>query len=366
MVKIKVLIVNTAGLNRNGITQMIYDYYSRFDMGKFEVHVLSGEGESQDVRQMFTSAGIKVHTVKARKKKLLAYMGDLLKLCRTQKFNIMHVNGNSATMAIELSIARYQKIPYRIAHVHSSTCDAKKADKILRPVFNRTYTNGYACCELAGKWMYGDGKFSVIKNGRDMRKYAYRPALREEIRNSLEIKAGELAVVHIGNFNEGKNQQFLIRVFNEIHKDTNAKLYLAGYGHCEESLRELVNQLGLQDAVVFMGVINNVEEILQAMDIMILPSLHEGLPLVVIESQLAALPCLISDTITKECAFTELVEFKSLSSGAAEWAKDAVQLNQRNREIDANGIMKKAIDNGYDIDADVKNLMLTFENMVNR
>lgn len=365
MGKIKTLVVNTAGMRRNGMTQVLYDYYSRFDMDSFEIHCISCDGEPNEVRRAFSETGCYVHTIASRRDNPILYARDLYRICRRKSFDIIHVNGSSATMAIELLVGLVAGIPCRIAHAHSSSCDAQKADKLLRPLFNRTFTEPFACCDLAGKWMYGEHSYTVIKNGRAIDKFSYKPLQREAVRQKLGLLDGEIAIGHVGNFNEPKNHKFLVKVFDELHKKRrNSKLFLAGYGHCEDAVQETVRQLGLQDVVFFLGVVDNVEELLQAMDVMLLPSMHEGLPLVVVEWQLAALPCLVSDRVTEECAFSDLVKFKSLEAEASEWAADAIQLTQRDRNEDAKTVLESARRSGYDLDADVEMLMQKFRDLV--
>jgi glycosyltransferase involved in cell wall biosynthesis len=348
--KIKVLAVNTAGLTMNGITAVIYDYYAAMDLEPFAIDVLSVGEYSSSLVEAFEELGITIYYLPSRKEELAKYMAGLIKLFQKKHYDILHVHGNSATLAIELWIAKLCGCKVRIAHSHNTTCDYKKADKALRPLFNKGYTHAFACGQKAGEWLYNKKDFYIMKNGRDIMKYRFNLNKREDARESLALEKTTLAIGHIGNFNEQKNHEFLIQVFHEVYKERNdAKLFLAGFGPNENQIKSLVKALGLKDRVVFLGVIDNVHEILQAMDVMLLPSLYEGLPLVVVEWQIAALPCIISEFITRECVYTDLVRFLPLNCGHVRWAKSILEIDTNERKLYAEPVVRLTREHDYDI-----------------
>lgn len=368
MKHIRILTINTVGLSMNGITSVMYDYYSRFNKN-FEIHTLADESNDIDIIQKFKKAGFIIHTVPSRRKAIGKYFFEILKIIARNKYDIVHVHGNSASMIVELLAAKLGGCHVRIAHSHNSTCDKKKVDKFLRPFFYNMYTDAFACGIEAGKWLFRDRRFKIIKNGRDIQAYSFNQEKRDYIRNEYNIHRETFAIGHIGNFNEQKNHKFLVNVFKEIHiQNPNSKLFLAGYGHCEGEIRRMVYEYGLAKDVYFLGAIENVSEVLQAMDVMLLPSLYEGLPLVVVEWQMAGLPCLVSETVTSECVFSNLVKFKSLNDSYAEWAKTAIEIGKNNKEKRSGmqtEIINAAKKNGYDIESDVIELMDYFMKRVN-
>ena len=300
-------------------------------------------------------------------KNTFRYFISLVILMYKNKFDVIHVNGNSATESIELIAAKLTGCKIRIAHSHNSTCDAKRADKILRPLFYRMYTHAFACGQLAGKWLFENRNFKIVKNGRDIKKYAFDEKVRLKMRRNLKLDGDVLAIGHIGNFNEQKNHVYLIKIFEQLKKiNPKSKLFLAGYGHCEQEIHAMVNRLNLEDDVIFLGVINNVSNILQAMDIMVLPSLYEGLPLVVVEWQMAGLPCVISDIITTECIYTDLIKFQKLENSYRDWAEDIIQLTNKNRRENKDYVLKKSIQCGFDINSNVVELMNYMKSIVNK
>ena len=153
-----------------------------------------------------------------------------------------------------------------------------------------------------------------------------------------------------GNLNKQKNQEFLIRVFEEIKKQNpNSYLYLIGGGEYEDYLKNLVVEKSLESNVIFTGSINNVDEYIQAMDIMTLTSIYEGLPLVTIEWQLASMPCVLSDAITKECCFTDDIIFLSLKKSYKEWAQVILNIDISERKMKSLIIPELAKNSGFDI-----------------
>lgn len=144
-----------------------------------------------------------------------------------------------------------------------------------------------------------------------------------------------------------------------MKKNNNAKLYLMGAGTLLEETKELAAEMGLQDKVVFTGSIDNIHEMLQAMDVMILPSLHEGLPLVAIEWQIAALPSVISDVVTSECAYSGLVAFMPLGDVGA-WADKLIEMAAVDRKRLAEEQVKLTKEAGFDINQNAVELQKFF------
>ncbi|EOU1869970.1 TPA: glycosyltransferase family 1 protein [Clostridium perfringens] len=359
----KVLTITTSGLmKKEGISTVILDNYSLFDKKKFNLNIIVSGNYDEKLVQEFKNAGVKTIFFPDRKEELFKYMWKLYKIMKKEKYDILYVHGSSSIMSIELIVALFVRCKLRIVHSHNTTCDHKLLDKLLRPIFYHLYTHAFACGYDAGKWLFGKRNFDIIKNGRSLSKYKYSLEVRNKTREFLKI--GEnIAVGHVGNFNVQKNHEFIIRIFKElILLNNNAKLFLIGSGEKELEIRSLVEKMNLSKNVVFMGNIDNVHEILQAMDVMILPSLYEGLPLVVVEWQLAALPSLISDSVTKECAFTDFIQFKSLDDGEQSWAEDIFKVCLKERAGLAKNVEKLAVESGYDLEKNAVDLQNRFLN----
>ena len=151
--------------------------------------------------------------------------------------------------------------------------------------------------------------------------------MREKIRKELGVPDDCLLIGHIGRFCFQKNQEFLIKIFCEVLKEKPcAKLLLVGIGPDTDRIRNLVKVCGVEDKVIFTGARNDTNRIYQAMDVFVLPSRYEGLPVVLVEAQAASLPCVVSDAVTAEACQTENFYWKSLSESSSEWAKLVCEL----------------------------------------
>ena len=111
--------------------------------------------------------------------------------------------------------------------------------------------------------------------------------------------------------------------------------------------------MNLESKVIFLGVTDCVNNYMQAMDLFLLPSLFEGLPVVGIEAQAAGLPCLLSDSITKETNLFGLVEFMSLNENEKKWAEKIQKILSDYVRKDTYNDM---VNCGYDISQNKENL----------
>lgn len=353
----KVLQIPTGGLFSDGILSCIVEYMTAMDKSGMDIRVLATNRAEESIVQRVEKSGCKVVSIPYRKKNIVKYFFALYRYIAKEKIDIVHVHGSSAIMSVELLAAMLAGCKIRIAHSHNTTCENKKADKMLRPLFEKIYTDAFACGQEAGKWMFGTEKFIVIPNGRSLQKYEYNGEKRIQYRNKLNISEDALVIGHVGRFNAQKNHEYLIRIFAELHKKyENAYLVLIGTGDTVDKIKRQAAELGLENKVIFTGAINNVPDYLSAFDVMLLPSLYEGLPLVVMEWQISGLPCIISDSITRECAITSLVKFESIQGPPAIWADDIEKLTIEDRNDNKDKIFSEVKAAGYDIVEDAKML----------
>lgn len=341
----------TGGLKKDGICVSQLDYAKRLNKNIFSLDVCAVHNNSDEMIKAYEDAGCKVIVFPDRKKNLIKYIKKLKVELRNGRYDIIHTFGSSSLMAIELMIAKKCDIKVRIAHSRNTTCDRPWLEKLIKPIFKKSYNYALACGKDAGEWLFDDKKYNILHNGKNLNKYSFNENIRKKIRRKYKIQ-DKIAIGHVGNFINQKNHEFLIDIFSEINrKDNNTVLFLMGSGSLVDEIKEKVIQLKLNDKVYFLGSINNVEEIIQAMDVMIFPSLFEGLPNVVIEWQASGLPCLISDKITKECCVTDNVFFLSIDNGLDEWINTTLDVcykkNNRNNVSAKNLQLLK--DNGFDI-----------------
>lgn len=361
----RILQIPTGGLFSDGILSCIVEYMTAMDKSGMDIQVLATNNSEKSVIKKVENSGCRVVSIPYRKKNIIKYFFALYRYISKAKIDIVHVHGSSAIMSVELIAARLAGCKVRIAHSHNTTCENKKADKILRPFFNKSYTTAFACGEDAGKWMFGKHRFTIIPNGRNLKKYEYDTKKRTEYRNKLGISSDALVIGHVGRFNRQKNHEYLVRIFSEVYKKKgNSYLVLVGTGEKVEEIQILVKELEFGKNVIFTGVIENISDYLSAFDVMLLPSLYEGLPLVVIEWQIAGLPCIVSDTVTKECAITSLVKFESIKKEPEAWADDIRNLALQDRNDSKEIIFNEIKTAGYDIESGAEKLKSLYSMLV--
>lgn len=303
-----ILVICTSVFGYNGIAGVILNYYKALDKEKMHIDMLLINEPSEEVKDLLKANNSKLYVVK-RNSNPLMYMHKIKKIMKENKYDLVHIHGNSATMAVELIAAKQAGIPVRIPHSHNTTSDHMRAHKLLKPFFDKNYSYGFACGNEAGKWLYGDNDFVVINNGIDTEKFKYNEEFRQEIREKYGIE-DKFVVGHVGLFNYQKNHEMLIEIFRKLHKkNPNSVLMLIGEGEELEYIKELVQDEKLQDDVIFVGTTNEVNKYMMAFDVMALPSRFEGLPLVLVEAQCCGLPCIVSTNVSIEANITGLVDF---------------------------------------------------------
>ena len=201
-----------------------------------------------------------------------------------------------------------------------------------------------------GKKQVSENMVHILNNGVDAQKFTYDKVSAEAFRAEYGIDQEKLVIGHIGRFSPQKNHDFLIDVFSEIaKKNNNAILVLVGVGELQNNIKRKVETMGLNEKVLFTGLRDDIPRMLSACDIIVFPSLYEGMPNTIIEAETNGLPCLVSDTVTRQAAITDLVRYKSLSDSASSWANATIQLycEMKDRNRSSYGEIVKS--QGYDI-----------------
>lgn len=353
----KLLVISTVGLKMEGITNVILSYLEHMDLKRIKVYVVGTIVVDEIIREKIEQLNCEIVILPSRKECPLLYFYKLAKFIRKEKIDIVHAHGNSATLAIEMIAAWLGGCSVRIAHSHNTKCDQIRLDKLLRPLFYQFYTDGIACSTEAGQWLFQNRKFKILNNGRNLKTFSYNKEVRAQIRRKLGVD-DKIVIGHVGGFIPQKNHQFLIEIFKEIHKlCPQSAFVMMGDGYLRNDVEKRAEELGILPVVKFTGNICNVNEIIQGVDGMVLPSLFEGLPLVAVEWQIAALPSLLSECISHECATTSLVEFCSLEESSEVWARKILSMVYKNKREDQKDIVLESIRAaGFDITEIVKEL----------
>lgn len=339
-------------MQAGGLESFIMNVYRHIDRNEVQFDFLVHYNKHCFFDDEIEHLGGKIYRFSVREdNRVFKYVRDLNRLFREHpEYKVIH--GHMASLAfIYLYVAKKHKIPIRIIHSHNSNTEKtmKGCCKLFLSKFAKKNANiRFSCSEMAGKFLFDNENYKVIPNAIDIDKFRFNLNVRQEMRGQLAVE-DKFVVGHIGRFNTQKNHMFLLDIFSEILKlKKDSVLLLIGAGETEAQVRNKVDLLRLGDAVRFLGVRSDVNKLYQAMDVFVLPSIFEGLPVVGIEAQAAGLPCVFSDTVTREAKITDLVTFESLNSSAKEWAECILhQATYKIRRDTSHDIIKA----GYDINA---------------
>jgi glycosyltransferase involved in cell wall biosynthesis len=201
----------------------------------------------------------------------------------------------------------------------------------------------------------------VLNNAIDAERFRFSLAARDETRERLGLAPDAFVFLHIGAFNAQKNQAFLLEAFSALLKRMpQARLLLVGDGERRPSCEARAEMLGLRNQVSFLGLRDDIPALLSAADAFVLPSLHEGLPLTLVEAQCAGLPCIVSDKVTPESALTSLVVFAPIVQ-AEPFAAVMAAAARTVRETVSGDAITRAAQAGYDVSQNAETLMRIYE-----
>ena len=321
--KLRVLQVVTK-MNRGGLETFIMNIYRNINRSRVQFDFLYHRDGHFDYDDEIVDLGGKIYRVPRCNPLNPCYYRALDDFFANHPYSVVHSHINCMS-ALPLASAKRHGALVRIAHSHSShqDYDVKYPIKIVCKRFIRYMaTDLFACGADAGKWMFGTDSFHVVHNGIEVNRYKFDANCRARVRSDFGIDDEQIIIGHVGRFAPVKNHSFIIDVFNEFVKlYPHAQLFLIGEGDYRTGAQKKVNSLGLSSQVRFLGLRSDVADLMQAMDIFLMPSLYEGLPLVLVEAQASGLPCLISEAIPADCELGGTpVRRASLSLDPAEWA----------------------------------------------
>lgn len=342
------IVIFVHGLS-GGVGQVITNYFSHMTPD-FDIDIVTMYIESNKLKDQYEKLGMNIIKIPSKKESIYRNYRAIDNLFKKKKYDIAYAH-MTLTNFFPLYIAKKNHVQVRISHSHLA-----EKKNLVKSFFSlstqKSATDYLACGEAAGKFLYGDNNFKVFPNAIDLKKFMFDKAIRKKEREKLHINEDTTVIGNVGRFEAQKNHQFILKVFkkyHDIHK--NSVLLLIGDGPLKNKIESLAKEYNLENSIIFMGQIKDVNLKLQAMDIFLLPSLYEGLPLGAIEAQAAGLPCLFADTISKESAVTSYNKFESLKKGPDVWVKDLERLKGSNRNT-----KKELQDNGYDINIEAKKL----------
>lgn len=357
-----ILFVSARSISRHGVQNIFYNMVNAVAPDKYRFTWYCPGTEDQEFADSFRRKGVSIVTGGLNLFEITLadtiYVAklDITRLCHECRFDIIHVaTGVLRFQEAVLRIAKKWGIEKRIAHCHScipynQSLRSRMMHKIYSAMIKRYATDYVASSGAAAKNMFGEGKGCYIfKNTIDVKKYVYRKDIRARYREELGIRTGALVIGHTGVFNEAKNHEFLINVFQGIVRANDSVcLLLVGGGRLEKKVREQIKLAGLDDRVIITGYTNQVSNYLCAMDVFLFPSHYEGLGIAVLEAQASGLPCIVSEGVPLEAQISENFYRLPLSAGPEQWIKCVLSLPVRSDETREEA-WRNVMGSGYDI-----------------
>lgn len=336
-------------MEAGGTQAFLMNLYRNIDRSKIQFDFLVEYEEKEFYDNEIISLGGKIYYTNFRKTlnviKFKRTISEILK--NHPEYKIIHIHA-TAIGRICTDVARKCGVKTIIAHSHSNNAikDWKKYPKIiLRKLYTKGPTDFFACSEEAGKYTFRNKEFTVIYNAIDIDKFLFNQEVRENIRKELNIE-DKFVIGNIGRLQKEKNQTFLIDIFYKIQKKKdNAVLLIIGKGPLENTLKEKVSNLGIDNKVYFLGNRKDVEKIYQGMDVFVLPSLYEGLGIVAVEAQASGLPVIASTGVAKEANITSNIQNIDLKDSIDIWAETICRSNVENR----NSVEKLVRNSKFDV-----------------
>lgn len=364
----KIKIVHTIPMGAGGISNLTLTINEKIDREKYEFDylVFRNQKEFCDERAaklgspklIVDVSGIKNPIFKGVKKVI-----GTAQLLKRENIKIVHVDASTPYDVVLAVAAKMAGVPKIIFHAHNDNYERNiTLRNCMQPLFRLliplTVTDYIAISEQAAKFLFPKKivkkkSYYLFKNGIDIPKYVYNEQIRKEYREKYNLN-NKFVIGHVGRFVYQKNHEFLIDVFQEIKKTKpNAVLILIGTGELEIQIRKKVKDLKLENSVIFWGITEEVNYLMQAMDCFVFPSRYEGLGMVAIEAQCSGLPTIVSDALPQEVEIANCLKKIGLNESANEWANQIIFFCEGYNRTDTSIYVKRA---GYDINDIVKKL----------
>ena len=335
MKPIKILQLVSPGFG--GIESFVFNHYKYMDQEKFQFDFLT-QNKALAGAEQYRDFHYKVHllqtTAGQNRDKFIQRIQEIF----NERYDVLHLNNCFWTGFLLEELAQEAGIPKVIVHSHSTFIDepdeTKRSALLLRhEEVKKAFpaelaTDFWACSQLAADWLFGPqilkDQIHIINNAIEVEKYRFDAQKRHEIREQLKLD-DNFVLGTVGRLSYQKNHSFLIDVFSKFHqKRPRSKLIIVGDGELREDLTKQICDRHLEKDILLLGWKTDIENYLQAMDAFLLPSRFEGLGIAAVEAEASGLPCIVSDHVPKEVAFSETTQHIPLR--ISEWCDSLEEL----------------------------------------
>ncbi len=354
----KRLLCIVSNMDAGGAETFLMKMYRKLDRSAYQMDFCVSGPSKGYYDDEIKSMGGRIFRICPKTKGFVRYSRDLKEVFVAGCYDRVLRIGSSSFSALDLWIARRCGVGVRAMRSSNASDGAGLLGSFLhratRALLTSAATVKIAPSDLAASYTFGmkavrNGGVSFLKNAIDFDEFKFDEVSRDRIRRELGAVGESLVVGHVGRFSKQKNHAFLLDAFAAVHEARpDAILALVGKGELEAEVLGKAEELGVSGSVRLLGVRSDVPALLSAFDVLAFPSLYEGMPNVVIEAQAAGLPCIVSDTITREANVTGRVSYLSIDD-PSEWAA-AVLSAESGKRYDGVAALRAG---GYDIDKEV-------------
>ncbi len=339
----KILAICTGTLVNRGVESYLINLYNNINHNEISMDFLTPcVCKNEQMRSMVIKHDNKIYELNIANNKysfLFNFYTGIIKFLEKHEYDTVYINtGNVLPMSIASLAACRSKINRIIVHAHNGgilNIKNRIIKIITTPIMERIPTDYFTCSKLAAEYVFPQNKVTnavFIPNGIELSKFEYKEELRNEVRDKYGLGDAYL-IGNVGAFIPQKNHSFIIDIFLKVHNlNPSAKLVLIGEGpNCAE-IKEKVEKMGLKQNVIFTGRTDDISKWLSAMDLFIMPSKYEGLPVSVIEAQASGLKCILSDSITEEVNCSDII-YLSTENNTDVWVEEIMRnrFKQSNR-----------------------------------
>ena len=306
-------------------------------------------------------SGSKCYIVSSRTKNPFIFYRQLCNIVKNGNYDVLWYNVCTLSDITLVKICTKYRVSRRIVHSHNSENMGGKLVGALheyhKNIISKYATDFFACSNEAAVFMFPKNvrNVKIINNAIIAEKYRYNEMIRANVRDKLKVE-NEILIGHVGRFHMQKNHVFIIEVFRRVIEiDKTVKLMLIGDGELKNQIVRLAQKYGILNNIIFLEKRMDVNELMQAMDVFLFPSVFEGLGLALIEAQASDLPCVIADTIPKDAILTDRVDVLSLKDSVDKWARTILSAAKKKDRRDQSTLLSEK---GYDIKENANKLKL--------
>lgn len=358
-------------LDGGGVDRLMLDYYKNIDRSRFEFDFAVTSDVNGILEKPLKELGAEIFKIHEIREGFFNHRNDVKKILKNKKYDIVHCH--SPLFFDDLHTADKMGVGVRVCHCHI----ANEPGNVIRRIAVRyarnsalKYSTALCACSIdAAKWgfgteLYENNKVRIVNNAIEAKRFVFSEDVRERLRKELNID-DKFVIICVGRLCYQKNQSFMIDIFKTLlNKKPDSVLLLVGRGEEEELLREKVSKENLTEKVLFLGVRNDVYELLQAADVFALPSRYEGLGIVYVEAQAAGLPTFSPDIAgPREVVLTPDMHILPVSATPGEWAKAIEAVSVQSARLDNYEMIKKA---GYDIQTEAGRLAEFYDDLLGK